>query len=178
MNIEAQSQPAGTTTSPPFVPNGDAQMEWDSRPSQSSITVTELEVLGKVIRDKRAAIDEISRVRKEKEAELAATEAKMMEALHELGRKDFRLTDGTKIYIHRRLSYTVPKTPEARELFFAHLKEKGVFDSLITVHHVTLNTYCKANREEYIAKGVLPEPIPGIADPTETESIGVVGGNL
>jgi hypothetical protein len=171
METQAQTQTGATTLPIPQIVG--EQMAWDATPPTSSITVTELEVIGKVIRDKRMEIDELSRQKKEKEAELNATENKMLEALHELGRTDFKLVDGTSIYIHRRLSYTMPKTPEDRILFFNHLKSKGLFESLVTVHHVTMNAYCKADREAYVAKGVLPEPIPGISDPTEMESIAV-----
>lgn len=149
------------------------QDDWFSKEEvKSSVTLEEMELLGKKILEGRAAVDGWADKKKEAEAEVVKYEQKMLEILHETSRTNFPLADGTSIYINRRLSFTVPKTPEQRAEFFNYLRDKGVFDNMITVNHQTLNSYCKAEFEAATGRGELAS-IPGIAPPTEFESIGV-----
>jgi len=39
--------------------------------------------------------------------------------------------------------YALPKDDESREQFFAYMKERGVFNTMITVNAATLNTFVK-----------------------------------
>lgn len=151
------------------------QMDWYStEEKKSSVTLEEIEALGKKIVAARAEVDRVADIKKELEQNVLDLELKMLEILHETGRTNFPLADGTSVYINRRLSFTIPKTPESKVEFFNYLRSKGVFENLITVNHQTLNSFCKAETEAALARGELPS-IPGIAPPTEYESIGVRG---
>ena len=149
------------------------QDDWFSKEEvKSSVTLEEMELLGKKILEGRAAVDGWADKKKEAEAEVVKYEQKMLEILHETSRTSFPLADGTSIYIHRRLSFLNPREIASRLAFHNYLKLKGVFDGMITVNHQTLNSYCKAEYEAATGRGELAS-IPGIAPPTEFESIGV-----
>ncbi len=151
------------------------QTDWyENTEKKSSVTLEQIESLGREIVNGRAEVEAAADVKKELEKKVVALEQKMLEVLHETGRHNFPLADGTNVYIHRRLAFTIPKTPEQRIEFFNYLRDKGVFDNMITVNHNTLNSYCKAEYEAAEGRGELVS-IPGISAPTEFESIGVKG---
>jgi hypothetical protein len=57
-------------------------------------------------------------------------------------------------------TYKVPKDDDSRAAFFAHLREKGIYDSMITVNSRTLNSWAKA--EEAAHPEDIDFQIPGI----------------
>ena len=69
-----------------------------------------------------------------------------------------------------RESFRTPKTLEAREAFFAYLKSKGLFDSMITVNNATLNSWAK---QEVESCPELDMQIPGLekSEPTFVASM-------
>ena len=59
-------------------------------------------------------------------------------------------------------SFKTPKTPEDREAFFSFLKEKGVYDEMITVNSRTLNSWAKQEVEAAENDGNFDLEIPGL----------------
>ena len=57
-------------------------------------------------------------------------------------------------------TFKTPKTPEQKEQFFAFLREKGIFDNMISVNSRTLNSWAK--QEEAANADVLDFCIPGL----------------
>lgn len=70
----------------------------------------------------------------------------------EAGTFSFSLTD----------SYKTPKTLEQKELFFNYLKEKGIFDEMVTINSRTLNSYAATECEVQYDQGNFDFTIPGL----------------
>lgn len=83
---------------------------------------------------------------------------------------------GRVIYLRTRTSVQVPKSSEDREAFFDYLKERGVFEQMITVHSNTLNSFYQGEYEQAVAEGNLSFKIPGIGDHNERFTLEVKNG--
>lgn len=75
--------------------------------------------------------------------------------------------------VQSNFSVKVPGTEEHREAFFAYLKERGIFESMITVNSATLNAWYKQELAAIAAKAEAGEDvdpdfkIPGIEEPKD-----------
>ena len=105
---------------------------------------------------------------KEKKA-LAAFQEKILFILQENDMEKYASKHGT-VFRVKRESVRVPKGPEEKAEFFAWLKNKGIYDELVTVNSVTLNALYKQESE------VANDPdfkIPGIGESTVTFRLGM-----
>ncbi len=59
-------------------------------------------------------------------------------------------------------SFKVPKTPETRKEFFDFLKEKGVYEDMVTVNSRTLNSWAKQEAQAAEDDGDYDYQIPGL----------------
>lgn len=59
-------------------------------------------------------------------------------------------------------SYKTPKTLEQKEAFFTYLKEKNIFDEMITVNSKSLNSYAAKEIELQYDQGNFDFTIPGL----------------
>lgn len=59
-------------------------------------------------------------------------------------------------------SYRTPKTPEQKAAFYAYLKEKGLFDDMISVNSRSLNSFAKAEEAAALQEGIFDFQIPGL----------------
>jgi len=110
---------------------------------------------------------------KEKHGELEKEKAKIWHQLEEvqlklgmdleaLGMREVKTSVGNFSFKDVQ-SYKVPKDDESRELFFKYLREKGVFNNLITVNSMTLNSFANQEEELALEEGNFDFQIPGIA---------------
>ena len=129
--------------------------------------------VGLQIKAQRERVDEIKSMLSEEQSTLRDLEHQFLTALGENGMRKYCIPDYGTAYITKRLSYKVPKTLEEREAFFGHLKEKGLFEDMITVHSQTLNSWAKRELEVAAEMGADDFQIPGLGDPTYSESLGV-----
>lgn len=67
----------------------------------------------------------------------------MLTALDKTSYKSKKGTFGFQI----EEGFSLPKDDESREQFFKHLKEKGMYDTMITVNSATLNSFAKGEVE-------------------------------
>ena len=130
------------------------------------ITVAEIESLVKELADKRLQVEELKRPYSQAQEELEQIEGKVGGALIEMGKDSYKSEYGT---VSRRTEerYNLPATPEDREKFFNFLKEKGVFEQLITVNSNTFNSFIKAEKEAVEARdpeAALHFSLPGVPE--------------
>jgi hypothetical protein len=92
-------------------------------------------------------------------------DGKVLEILKECNLETFKCEYGT-VTASERVSYTTPKEHAAREAFFTFLREKRVFDDMVTVNYATLNSWAKEEYEAAKARGDLGFTIPGLGAPT------------
>jgi hypothetical protein len=133
-----------------------------------SVTVAQLEELAKQIADLRVKEAEMSAEKKKITAELEAREKFMIETLNQEGLTMFKSSVGTLSLSHRS-SVKTPKDPDSRAAFFAYLKEKGIYDQMITVNSMTLNALYAKELDAAIARGEDDFQIPGISEVTLNE---------
>lgn len=76
-----------------------------------------------------------------------------------------------KIVIQKRFSVRQPKDPEEREKFFNYLREKGLFEDMVSVNSMTLNAYYKQELETARQEGNFDFAIPGLSEPTVVEYV-------
>jgi len=139
----------------------------DLSAAAKTITVDELKVKCESVSILRAAYDEAKDKLKEIENQLSVTERELIEMLDSLNMKSFKTDKYNYIKSVRRL-WRVPREGD-RKLFFDYLKEKGIFDSMITINSQTLNSYAKNVFETAEREGTLLETsIPGLGEPEAT----------
>lgn len=135
-----------------------------------SITIEQLN--GLIENVAKLRIEE-ARVSKEKStvlSDLEMAENAVLEALVENGMTNYRGPAGM-VSLSQRTSVKTPKTQEDREAFFFYLKEKGLYDDMISVNSQTLNSFYKAGLEEAREKGLTDFIIPGIGEVTIKASL-------
>lgn len=64
---------------------------------------------------------------------------------------------------------TTPKEPEKRDAFFKYLKDRNLFEDLVSVNHNTLNAFYKAEFEAAVESGNIDFKIPGLDEPKTNE---------
>lgn len=75
-------------------------------------------------------------------AELENLQQELISILQENNRTSYISPEGAFSYDIRE-TFRTPKDPDSRAKFFAYLKEKGVYDDLISVNATTLNSWAK-----------------------------------
>ena len=88
-------------------------------------------------------------------------EVKVMDLLENEGMAKYQTKSGTFTWRYSS-SFKTPKTPEEKDAFFGYLKDKGVFDQMISVNSKTMNSYLKEQEEIYEESGGLEFKVPGI----------------
>jgi len=137
----------------------------------SEVSVKELDELCKSMADQRAKIAEIESVLTEHNKELQRLEAKAVEYLDHLGRDSYKSPNGA-IGFREQWRFNMPASPEAKQEFFNHLKEKGIFEQLITVHSQSLNSYARGEMKLAEEEGTIMEfKIPGLEAPKLYKSL-------
>lgn len=135
------------------------------------ITIQEVESLVKQLADQRELVENLKRPYSEANAKLEEMEMQMIGVLKEMGKSSYKSEYGT---VSSRLEYryNLPQTPEARAEYFKFLRDKGVFEQLITVNSNTHNSFCKAEMESAIERdpeSALTFRIPGVDEPKQRE---------
>ena len=102
--------------------------------------------------------------RKEANKLLGQMEKKLLSHLQENKIENYKSKKGT-VYIQDYFSVKVPKDSENRSKFFGYLKDKGIFEDMITVHSRTLNSYYCEELDQAKERGDTDFSIPGIEEP-------------
>jgi len=111
----------------------------------------------------RTAYQEADKVKKALGEEMDRLEEKVIDALVSLDKTNWD-TDSCKVVINHRTSVLVPKTPEDKTKFYSYLKDKGMFDDMITVNSNTLNAFYKEQLNQALEAGDVNFRIPGIGE--------------
>lgn len=124
----------------------------------SSITVKELDGMVEECFKLKNDYQEASKVKAEAHGKMEMKQQEVIDALQELGKTSYKAPKGTFSYKVIE-NFRTPKDNESRAKFFSYLKEKGVYDELITVNSATLNSWAK---EEIATYDGLDMQIPGL----------------
>lgn len=141
---------------------------------ETLVTVDQVESLAKQIADKRKEKEEKQKILSTCNEELDELEQLAVRTLTELGKNSYKSEFGT-LTKTVRWSVTLPKTEEDRAAFFAYLKEKGIFEKLVSVPSPTLNSYYmqewEASKDPSDPMAALDFKIPGIGEPKSYEAL-------
>lgn len=123
--------------------------EWPTEEKPlSELTLKEVEDIAKTYREKREEIDQQKQVLSALEEERKALERKLVSILEGNQKSSYDSAVG-RISLGYRTSIRVPQGDDRAE-FFNYLREKGVFEEMITVNSQTLNAFYK--QEEQLAR--------------------------
>lgn len=112
-------------------------------------TIIELEQMTEKAFELKQIITEEKRQISDLVNDLEMLQLRIIEELEAANLVSFKSKSGTFTYRYNE-SFKVPKTPEDKEKFFAYLKDKGVYEELVTVNSQTLNSWVKQEIEENI----------------------------
>ena len=99
--------------------------------------------------------------------QLEIEEGRMLDMLTESNLKNYRGPDGMAA-ISLRTSVRLPQTDEDKAKFYEHLKELGLYESMISVNSQKLNSFYKAQLEQALEEGRADFQVPGITEVTMT----------
>jgi len=124
------------------------------------ITVSDLDNFCERIDMQNTICKKAAEVLKEEKALLESMKAEGMAHLEGLERENYK-SDFCTIYMKNNFSVKLPAEPHNREKFFNWMKDKGIFESKISVHSRTLVTMYN----EFFELAQDPDfSIPGITD--------------
>ena len=151
-----------TTTEQPSVAS-----QWYDETTDSQITVPEFEELCEKTFQQNKLCKELSAQHDEQKEILTKMKQKLMLLMEEFGKSKYSSNAGT-IFTKDEFSVKTPKDPESRELFFSWLKDKGLFENIITVNSRTLVSLYNSMLEESKDPDFA---IPGITEVTSYKSL-------
>lgn len=148
---------------------------WNSEAEQkaapSSMTIAEFEGILESLRLQRGKIDEAKEAYEAEVMKGDDIEKKILECLEQMGRTSYKGKVGT-VSITHRTSFRLPASPEEKEAYFNYLRDKGMYDSMISVNSQKHNSFCKAEMEIAEAEGRgLDFKIPGVLEPTINKTL-------
>lgn len=150
------------------------QMSWFEEKTPTQTTVKEVDTLCELYFVAREQIEEKKAALKEDEENLKKVEAKIIEFLNEYGKSSWKTDRGTLTRVER-WSVTTPKSPEDKQAFFEYLKERGVYDDMISVNSRTLQAFYREEQEQAVRSGKvateLDFKIPGIDEPKMVQTL-------
>lgn len=125
------------------------------------VSVNELVKLIETSFQLRKEYEEAKRESDKKHAEYQAASFRAATMLEGLGLDKFHTASGTFSYTYSE-TWRVPKTPEQREAFFNYLKEKGIYDEMVSVNSNSLNSFAKTEEQNALDEGNFDFRIPGL----------------
>jgi hypothetical protein len=118
----------------------------------------------------RLEAEEIEEKLTAKNEELKELGTKIMNNLNEFKKPSWKCAHGNFI-INNRFTVPTPKTPEEKQAFFGYLKEKGIFEDMVTVHSQTLNGYFRQEMDAALDRGEIDFKMPGIGEPKYVQTL-------
>lgn len=139
----------------------------------SEISVQSVEFLIKDIAEKRKDVEALKKTYSDANAELEELERKAIGMLKALGKSSFKGELGTITRVEK-WRVNLPATDQDRENFFAYLRERGLFEKMITVNSNSLNSFYMQEWEQVKESDpmeALNFRIPGISEPKAHETL-------
>lgn len=137
--------------------------------------ICELDRICKDVVAKRGEADAIKEELSRKLRECEEAEFALSAFMLAHGKSKYHVDGLGTFGIQKKKSFCVPKSPEDRVAFFNWLKEKGIFESTITVHSATLNALIEAEGIAEYGEGWVNNLdaviIPGLGIPKEYEKV-------
>lgn len=108
-----------------------------------------------------AESDEYKRLKTEVDTKYTVLENEIREMLEADGENSFKCEEGT-IYLSFIDQVSMPKDPIQKEAFYNYLREKGLYDEMISVNSQKLNGFYRKEAEAAKDAGDILFSMPGI----------------
>ena len=135
-----------------------------------NVSVEQFDGICKATFEQRLVCEEIEAKLSEENKKLEELKNKLVKLLEATNRDSWKSPYGTVSRVERT-SITMPKDPESKEKFFAYLKNKGIFENLITIHSQTLNSWYKQEKEVAESEGNFHFKVEGLPEPKTTYTL-------
>ncbi len=138
------------------------------------ITLKELDALGEDIFEQKKVVEKIEATLKEANAVLMRLQGQMLSILDRFGKSNYSVAGAGMLIKTERKSVSLPHSPEDKEAFYTYLKQRGIFEDIVSVNSMTLNAFWK--REQEIAveeERSIGFKIPGISEPKSSVTLSI-----
>lgn len=149
------------------------EMNWEE---PKSVDLVAFEAMCRGLWEEKDKHDELELQAKLQGKKVDELKAKILVIMNDAKIEKFAVSGRGTVFTVDRFSVSVPKDGEGRQAFFEYLKERGIFDELITVNSQTLNAFYKRCLEEAMEKGDVDFKVPGIEEPKHYCTIGLRKG--
>ena len=153
--------------------NDTVEMNFNEHKENTQINVGEFEALCKEVFELKAKEDVLENQMKELGAEIDSRKKKIMGILDSMGKEKHFVGGMGTLFIQNRFTVSMPKEPTQKKAFYDYLREKGIFEDLVTVHSQTLNAYYKNELAAAAEVGNVDFKIPGLAEPNLVKTLAV-----
>lgn len=144
------------------------QEQFDFSAHKKDVSLGEVDALCKAMFAQRAKVEAMEKELKDETARLEELKQKVINILTDAGKEKYHVDGVGLIYFQNKRTASMPKDPEKRAAFFSYLREKGIFEDLITVHSQTLTSFWN---QEFEAANSPDFKIPGIDEPTVRKTL-------
>ena len=127
--------------------------------------LNELVEKGKKVFEAKEKIKELKKEIRIIEESISQYQQEILEEIEESELENLDIAGVGKLYVKSTVSYSLPKG-EDKKKFLDFLKQKGVYETMVTVNSQTLNRFCK----EMFENDPMLE-IPGIREPFIKETL-------
>ena len=128
------------------------------------MTISEFESLMDTAFEKKEEIRKISEEKKAKEGELSEMSRVILAEFTRLDKTSYKTRWGNVVRT-QKYSVSLPKEDGEKSELFGYLKDKGIFDTLVTINYQTLNSFYSQERDAAKEEGRYDFKIPGLAAP-------------
>lgn len=133
--------------------------------SVSEVTIKELTDICESMYRLKKEIADIEAQAKSKQEAYDELERKVLSTFEASGLSNFETPSG-KIIMQSRLSVKQPASPEDKKKFFDYLREKGIFEEMVSVNSRTLSAFVKREVEIAEEEGRVGFTPPGLTPPS------------
>lgn len=147
-------------------------MTWDEGEEIGADSLQKLTGLCEEIVEHRKRKDEKEEELKSINDDIRRCESKIIEYFKEYGLPSIK-TEVGNFTLTKRRNVAQPASPEAREAFFEYLREKGIFEDMVSVNSRTLTSWAIKEIEEQEEQGNIGWVPPGLEAPSEYETLSI-----
>lgn len=144
------------------------QEQFNFEAHKKDINLNEFDTLCKAMFDQRKKVEAMEKELKDETARLEEMKGKVIAIMTDAGKEKYHVDGCGLLYFTNKRTASMPKDPEKRSAFFTYLRDKGIFEDLITVHSQTLTSFWN---QEFEAANSPDFKIPGIDEPTVRKTL-------
>ena len=154
----------------------DASTEsWEDKTELPAVTVTELQGLCKLLLSKKEDHERALEAAKKTSEAVVELEQRILKYMKEYGLPMFEGPFG-RASVKNYSTVAQPATHEDRKSFFDYLKEKGIYEEMISVNSRTLNSWVNREIEAREKNGEFGWVPPGLQAPGNFQRLTIKGG--